>query len=300
MDIFELLKVIFLGIVEGITEWLPISSTGHMILVDEFIKLNVSPEFKELFFVVIQLGAIFAVILLYWNKLWPFYIRPLTKRQRAMANKMPAVQRGAYLFVEQFCDKEKWILWFKIFVACLPTIIIALPFNDIIEEKFNNYVVVAIALIVYGVLFIVIENYNKRRRASCRNLQDLSFKTALIIGAFQVLSVIPGTSRSGSTIIGGILAGTSRTVAAEFTFFLAIPVMFGASLLKLVKFGLSFTGTEIIILIVGCLVSFVVSILAIKFLVGYIKKHDFKAFGWYRIILGVLVLGYFVGKNFLA
>ena len=300
MDIFELLKVIFLGIVEGITEWLPISSTGHMILVDEFIKLNVSQEFKELFFVVIQLGAIFAVILLYWNKLWPFYIRPITKRQRAMANKMPTVQRGAYLFVEQFCDKEKWILWFKIFVACLPTIIIALPFNDIIEEKFNNYVVVAIALIVYGVLFIVIENYNRRRRASCRNFQELSFKTALIIGAFQVLSVIPGTSRSGSTIIGGILAGTSRTVAAEFTFFLAIPVMFGASLLKLVKFGLSFTGTEIIILIVGCLVSFVVSILAIKFLVGYIKKHDFKVFGWYRIILGVLVLGYFVGKNFLA
>lgn len=300
MDIFELLKVIFLGIVEGITEWLPISSTGHMILVDEFIKLNVSAEFKEFFFVVIQLGAILAVILLYWNKLWPFYIRPLTKRQRAMANKMPTVQRGAYLFVEQFCDKEKWILWFKIFVACLPTIIIALPFNDIIEEKFNNYVVVAIALIVYGVLFIVIENYNKRRLASCRNLQELSFKTALIIGAFQVLSVIPGTSRSGSTIIGGILAGTSRTVAAEFTFFLAIPVMFGASLLKLIKFGLAFTGTEIMILIVGCLVSFIVSILAIKFLVGYIKKHDFKAFGWYRIILGVLVLGYFVGKNFLA
>ena len=300
MDIIEFLKAVFLGIVEGITEWLPISSTGHMILVDEFIKLNVSAEFKEFFFVVIQLGAILAVILLYWNKLWPFYIRPLTKRQRAMANKMPTVQRGAYLFVEQFCDKEKWILWFKIFVACLPTIIIALPFNDIIEEKFNNYVVVAIALIVYGVLFIVIENYNKRRRASCRNLQELSFKTALIIGAFQVLSVIPGTSRSGSTIIGGILAGTSRTVAAEFTFFLAIPVMFGASLLKLIKFGLAFTGTEIMILIVGCLVSFIVSILAIKFLVGYIKKHDFKAFGWYRIILGVLVLGYFVGKNFLA
>lgn len=300
MDIFELLKVIFLGIVEGITEWLPISSTGHMILVDEFIKLNVSAEFKEFFFVVIQLGAILAVILLYWNKLWPFYIRPLTKRQRAMANKMPTVQRGAYLFVEQFCDKEKWILWFKIFVACLPTIVIALPFNDIIEEKFNNYVVVAVALIVYGVLFIVIENYNKRRRASCRNLQELSFKTALIIGAFQVLSVIPGTSRSGSTIIGGILAGTSRTVAAEFTFFLAIPVMFGASLLKLIKFGLAFTGTEIMILIVGCLVSFIVSILAIKFLVGYIKKHDFKVFGWYRIVLGVLVLGYFVGKNFLA
>lgn len=300
MDILELLKVILLGIVEGITEWLPISSTGHMILVDEFIKLNVTPEFKEFFLVVIQLGAILAVIVLYWGKLWPFYIRPLTKRQRAMANKMPAVKRGAYLFTEQFCDKEKWILWFKIFAACLPTIIIALPFNDIIEEKFNNYVVVAIALIVYGVLFIVIENYNKGRRAACRSLEELSFKTALIIGAFQVLSVIPGTSRSGSTIIGGILAGTSRTVAAEFTFFLAIPVMFGASLLKLVKFGLAFTGTEVLILAVGCLVSFVVSILAIKFLVGYIKKHDFKVFGWYRIVLGVLVLGYFVGKNFLA
>ena len=217
MDIFELLKVIFLGIVEGITEWLPISSTGHMILVDEFIKLNVSQEFKELFFVVIQLGAIFAVILLYWNKLWPFYIRPITKRQRAMANKMPTVQRGAYLFVEQFCDKEKWVLWFKILVACIPTIVIALPFNDFIEEKFNNYVVVSIALIVYGVIFIFIENYNKRRKATCRSLESMSFKTAFLIGLFQVLSVIPGTSRSGSTIIGGILVGTSRTVAAEFS-----------------------------------------------------------------------------------
>ena len=300
MDIIEFLKAVFLGIVEGITEWLPISSTGHMILVDEFIKLNVTPEFKEFFLVVIQLGAILAVVVLYWGKLWPFYIRELPKKQRAIIAKQPVFARGIMTFVERFCDKEKWILWFKIFVACLPTIIIALPFNDIIEEKFNNYVVVAIALIVYGILFIVIENYNKRRRASCRNLQELSFKTAFIIGLFQVLSVIPGTSRSGSTIIGGIIAGTSRTVAAEFTFFLAIPVMFGASLLKLIKFGLAFTGTEIMILIVGCLVSFVVSILAIKFLVGYIKKHDFKAFGWYRIVLGVLVLGYFVGKNFLA
>ena len=202
--------------------------------------------------------------------------------------------------MEKYCDKEKWILWFKILVACLPTIIIALPFNDIIEEKFYNYVVVAITLIVYGVLFIVIENYNKRRRPACTSLEDLTFKTALIIGCFQVLSVIPGTSRSGSTIIGGILAGTSRTVAAEFTFFLAIPVMFGASFLKLVKFGFAFSSTELIILIVGVLVSFVVSILAIKFLMGYIKKHDFKAFGWYRIILGILVLGYFIGKTLLA
>ena len=296
MDILELLKVILLGIVEGITEWLPISSTGHMILVDEFIRLNVTPEFKEFFLVVIQLGAILAVVVLYWNKLWPFYIRKIPKRTQMAINKKPAFFRVVLTFVERFCDKEKWVLWFKILVACIPTIVIALPFNDTIEENFNNYVVVAIALIVYGVAFIIIEDYNKRRRPTCTNLQDLSFKTAFIIGLFQVLSVIPGTSRSGSTIIEGILAGTSRTVAAEFTFFLAIPVMFGASLLKLIKFGLAFTGTEIIILVAGCLVSFVVSILAIKFLVGYIKKHDFKAFGWYRIVLGILVLGFFAIK----
>ena len=288
MSFIELLKVILLGIVEGITEWLPISSTGHMILVDEFIKLNVSDAFMEFFLVVIQLGAIMAVVVLYWSKLWPFYIRKIPKKTQMALRKQPAVSRAILTFVEKYCDKEKW------------TIIIALPFNDIIEEKFYNYVVVALTLIVYGVLFIVIENYNKRRRPACTSLEDLTFKTALIIGCFQVLSVIPGTSRSGSTIIGGILAGTSRTVAAEFTFFLAIPVMFGASLLKLVKFGFAFSSTELIILIVGVLVSFVVSILAIKFLMGYIKKHDFKAFGWYRIILGILVLGYFIGKTLLA
>ena len=268
MDIIEFLKAVFLGIVEGITEWLPISSTGHMILVDEFIKLNVTPEFKEFFLVVIQLGAILAVVVLYWGKLWPFYIRELPKKQRAIIAKQPVFARGIMTFVERFCDKEKWVLWFKILVACIPTIVIALPFNDFIEEKFNNYVVVSIALIVYGV-----------------------------IGLFQGLSVIPGTSRSGSTIIGGILVGTSRTVAAEFTFFLAIPVMFGASLLKLIKFGFAFTAGEVLILITGVVVAFIVSILAIKFLVGYIKKHDFKVFGWYRIVLGVLVLGYFIGKN---
>lgn len=300
MEFIELLKVILLGIVEGITEWLPISSTGHMILVDEFISLNVTQEFKEFFLVVIQLGAILAVVVLYWSKLWPFCIRKLSAATKKELQAKPAVKRAAFTFVEKFCDKEKWVLWFKILVACLPTIIIALPFNDIIEEKFNNYVVVAIALIVYGILFILIEDYNKKRTPICTDLHNLTFKTAFIIGVFQVLSVIPGTSRSGSTIIGGILAGVSRTVAAEFTFFLAIPVMFGASLLKLIKFGLVFTSAEIIILVVGCLVSFVVSILAIKFLVGYIKKHDFKAFGWYRIVLGVLVLGYFLGKYFLA
>ena len=275
MDFIELLKVIFLGIVEGITEWLPISSTGHMILVDEFLKLNVTEDFKNLFFVVIQLGAILAVVVLYWNKLWPFYIRPISKKQQAVLNRHGAVSRGALTFVEKFCDKEKWVLWFKIIVACIPTIVIALPFNDVIEEKFNNYVVVAIALIVYGILFIVIENYNKRRRPTCTNLENLSFKTALIIGLFQVLSVVPGTSRSGSTIIGGILAG-------------------------ILKFGFSFTGTEVMILIVGMVVAFVVSIIAIKFLMGYIKKHDFKAFGWYRIALGILVLGYFIGKTLLG
>lgn len=300
MDILELLKVIILGIVEGITEWLPISSTGHMILVDEFIKLNMTKEFKEFFLVVIQLGAILAVVVLYWGKLWPFYIRELPRKTRLALKRKSTPVRLGWTFVERFCDKEKWILWFKILVACLPTIIIALPFNDIIEEKFNNYVVVAIALIVYGVLFIFIENYNKRRRPTCTSLENMSFKTAFLIGVFQVLSVIPGTSRSGSTIIGGILVGTSRTVAAEFTFFLAIPVMFGASLLKLVKFGFAFTASEVIMLVVGILVAFVVSILAIKFLVGYIKKHDFKAFGWYRIVLGVLVLIYFMVKSIFA
>jgi undecaprenyl-diphosphatase len=270
-----------------------------MILVDEFLQLNVSEEFKEFFLVVIQLGAILAVVVLYWNKLWPFYIRRLPKRTIRQLNKKPAGLRQILTFVERFCDKEKWVLWFKILVACLPTIVIALPFNDFIEEKFNNYVVVAIALIVYGVLFIIVENYNKKRVPTCTSLQDLSFKTAFLIGCFQVLSVVPGTSRSGSTIIGGILVGTSRTVAAEFTFFLAIPVMFGASLLKLVKFGFAFTGTEVMILVVGVVVAFVVSIIAIKFLMGYIRKHDFKAFGWYRIVLGIMVLGYFIGKNLL-
>lgn len=297
MIFIELLKVILLGIVEGITEWLPISSTGHMILVDEFIKLNVSEAFMEFFLVVIQLGAILAVVVLYWNKLWPFYIRKIPKKTQMALRKQSAVPRTVLTFVEKYCDKDKWILWFKILVACLPTIIIALPFNDIIEEKFYNYVVVAIMLIVYGVLFIVIENYNKRRRPTCTRLDELSFKTALIIGCFQVLSVIPGTSRSGSTIIGGILAGTSRTVAAEFTFFLAIPVMFGASLLKVFKFikaGSGFMTMEAAVLLVGMIVAFVVSLVVIKMLLGYIRKHDFKVFGWYRIILGIIVLAYFM------
>lgn len=276
MDFIELLKVIFLGIVEGITEWIPVSSTGHLILVEEFIKLNVSEAFWEMFMVVIQLGAIMAVVVLYFKELWPFQNQKKAK--------------GA---LERYVKTDKMIMWFKIVVSCIPSIVIGLPFNDFIEAHFNNYLVVSIMLIVYGIFFILIENYNKKRTASINSVVEIGWKTAFLIGVFQLLAVIPGTSRSGATIIGGILLGTSRTVAAEYTFFLAIPTMFGASLLKLVKFGLNFTGTEAIILIVGTLVSFVVSILAIKFLMGYIKKHDFKVFGWYRIALGIVVLLFF-------
>lgn len=276
MDFLELLKVIFLGIVEGITEWLPISSTGHLILVEEFVKLNVTKEFWDMFMVVIQLGAIMAVVVLYWNKIWPF---------QNQARKRDLLQR--------YVKTDKMILWFKILVSCLPAIVIGLPFNDLLEEKFNNYIVVSLMLILYGILFIVIENYNKKRIPTVNSLEDISWKMALFIGIFQVLALIPGTSRSGATIIGGILLGTSRTIAAEYTFFLAIPVMFGASLLKIIKFGFAFTGEEVMILLIGMATAFVVSILAIKFLMGYIKKNDFKVFGWYRIVLGVLVLGYF-------
>lgn len=270
MEFLEILKVIILGIVEGITEWLPISSTGHMILLDEFIKLDISDAFKEMFFVVIQLGAIMAVVVLYFKKLFPFSIK-----------RKLVIKEGSI------------ILWFKILVACIPAGIIGLLFDDKIDELFYNYQTVSVTLILYGILFIVIENANKNRRPKINSLTKLSYKTALMIGIFQLLSLIPGTSRSGATILGAILIGTSRTVAAEFTFFLAIPVMFGASLLKILKFGLVFTGKEIVILLTGMIVAFLVSILAIKFLVGYIKKHDFRVFGWYRIILGIVVLLYF-------
>lgn len=297
MGVFEFFKVLILGIVEGITEWLPISSTGHMILVDEFLKLNVTEEFREVFLVVIQLGAILAVVVMYWTRLWPFCIHRISARTKRQIQRKPKAVRWIYYFVEGFCDKKKWILWFKIIIACIPCIVIALPLNDLIEEKLMNFVVVAIALIVYGVFFILIENFNQGRTPATDSLETLSFKTAFLIGCFQVLSLIPGTSRSGSTIIGGILLGTSRTVAAEFTFFLGIPVMFGASLLKLIKFGFAFSGMELALLIFGMVVAFVVSIFAIKFLVGYIQKHSFKVFGWYRVTLGLLVLGYFIGDR---
>ncbi len=294
MDIFEWLKVIFLGIVEGITEWLPISSTGHMILVDEFIKLNVSAEFWEMFEVVIQLGAVMAVVVLDFKKLWPFHM-PKSDR----ASNWNYISENSSLakmqkFADKYVDMNKVILWMKIMVSCIPAIVVALPFDDWIESKFYNYVVVAIMLIVYGIFFILIENYNKKRQVSRSKLTDITFKDALLIGVFQVLALIPGTSRSGATIIGGILLGMSRKLAAEYTFFLAIPVMFGASLLKVLKFGFAFTGTEVMILLLGMVVAFVVSIIAIKFLMGYIKNHDFKVFGWYRIVLGALVLAYFM------
>ncbi len=275
MKFLEFLKVIVLGIVEGVTEWLPISSTGHMILVDEFLKMNVTDAFKEMFFVVIQLGAIMAVVVLYFNKLNPFALK-----------KTSVEKRGT------------WTLWFKVAVASIPAGIIGLLFDDKIDELFYNpstkSLTVAIALIFYGILFIVIENRNKSREPKTKTLIDLSYQTALIIGVFQMLALIPGTSRSGATIVGAILIGTSRSVAAEFTFFLAIPAMAAASLLKMLKFGLDFTGSELTLLITGMVVAFVVSILAIKFLVGYIKKNDFKVFGWYRIALGLVVIIYFV------
>lgn len=267
----EVFKVILLGIVEGITEWLPISSTGHMILVEEFIQLNVSPEFMEMFRVVIQLGAILAVVVLYFPKLWPFC--------------SPA---------NGWIKKDTWALWFRVLAAVLPAAAIGIPFDDTLDEMFYNYQTVAVTLIVYGILFIVVENYNRRKKPRVRSLGQITWPLALGIGVFQVLALIPGTSRSGSTILGAILLGASREVAAEFSFFLGIPVMFGASLLKIVKFGFAFTAAELSLLIVGMAVAFLVSVLAIKFLMGYIKKNDFKPFGYYRIILGILVLLYFI------
>lgn len=272
LDFLEILKVIFLGIVEGITEWLPISSTGHMLLVDEFISLNMSDEFKEMFFVVIQLGAILAVVLLFWNKMFPFQFKDKNK---------PIIKADIFS------------LWFKVVVACIPGAVVTLLFDDYIEAHFHTPVVIAMTLILYGVAFILVENWNKRRVPSVRRLSDITYQTALMIGLFQVLSIIPGTSRSGATIIGALLIGVSRVAAAEFTFFLAVPVMFGLSAIKILKFGFAFTPAELLVLGIGVIVAFGVSVFVIKFLMGYIKKHDFKVFGWYRIVLGIIVLLYF-------
>ena len=269
--IIEILKTILIGIVEGITEWLPVSSTGHMILLEEFVHLNVTEKFMKMFNVVIQLGAIFAVIVLFFPKLWPFTTK----------------EKG-------WIKKDTWMMWFKVIVGVLPAAVLGLLFDDMLDAMFYNYQTVSVTLILYGVLFILVENWNKKRRPKIRTIQDLSFKTAFLIGMFQVLSLIPGTSRSGATILGALILGCSRYIGAEFSFFLAIPVMFGASLLKIVKFGFSFSGEEVAILVTGMITAFIVSMVCIKLLMGYVKKHDFKVFGYYRIVLGVIVLAYFL------
>lgn len=269
----EMLKVILLGIVEGITEWLPISSTGHMLLVDEFIHLNVNESFKQLFLVVIQLGAILAVCLVFFQKLWPFQ---KSKKER----------------------NHILSLWGKVIVGCIPAGIMGILFDDFLDAHFYNWQTISFTLILYGILFIIIERRQKNRTPNISSFTDLSYKTALLIGCFQVLSLIPGTSRSGATIIGALILGTSRFIATEYSFYLSIPVMFGASFLKLVKYGFHFTGMEVTILIVGMAVAFFVSIIAIKFLLNYIKRNDFTAFGIYRIILGALVIFYGVCIGF--
>ncbi len=273
----DFIKSIILGIVEGITEWLPISSTGHLIIADEFIHLNMSERFMEMFNVVIQLGAILAVVVLFWKKLWPF----------------TADKSRGYNYITRgggYIKKEVMDLWFKVIVAMLPAAVIGIPLDDYFEEHFHNYYVVSAALIVYGVLFIVIERRNRSRRPRINGIPELTYSTAILIGLFQALSLIPGTSRSGSTILGAMILGLSRVTAAEFSFYLAVPVMFGASFIKLLKFGLAFTGMELAILAVGMITAFVVSLLVIRFLMGYIKKRDFTVFGVYRIALGILIL----------
>lgn len=280
---FEIIKAIIYGIVEGITEWLPVSSTGHLILVEELIPFNedvIREDFFDMFDVVIQLGAIMAVVILFWSQIWPF---ALSKKEREGKS-------GWMSYIKQ----DIMTLWFKILVSCVPAAVIGLLFDEVFEDLFYHPEYVATALIVFGIAFIIVENGNKNKTAKVNTLADITYRTALLIGLFQLIAAIfPGTSRSGATIVGALLIGVSRTVAAEYTFFLAIPVMFGASLLKLLKFGLVFTTLELVLLLVGTAVSFTVSMFVLKFLMGYIKKHDFKIFGWYRIVLGLVVLAYF-------
>lgn len=272
----EIIKAIFIGIVQGITEWLPVSSTGHMIIFDEIVNLDVSKDFMEMFRVVIQFGSILAVLILFWRRLVPF-------------------GKG------KSENKKTWNLWLKIAIAAIPAAVIGLLFDEILDKYLYNYITVAITLIVYGIAFIVIERLQKNKACKINSAEDFKNKSALQVGAFQLLSLIPGTSRSGSTILGGMCVGVSRTAAAEFSFFLAIPVMLGASALKILKyvmdFGLSFSPTEIAVLIVGTLTAFLVSLIAIKFLMGFVRRHSFESFGWYRIVLGIAVIGYFVVVN---
>lgn len=266
----EIIKAVLFGIVEGITEWLPVSSTGHMILLDEFVKLKGSADFVNVFLVVIQLGAIFAVVLQFWNQLFPFQFKDKNR---------PVI------------EMDKMVLWGKILLACIPAAVIGILFDDVFEAMFYHAVPVAIALIVFGIAFIVIERWNKGKRPRMKTVEDLTFSAVLIIGVFQLIAAIfPGTSRSGATIVGALLIGVSRKAASEFTFFLAVPVMLGASLLKVLQYGFAFSGSELLVLAVGMITAFLVSIVVIRFLMDYIKKHDFQAFGWYRIVLGIIVL----------
>ena len=266
----EIIKAVLFGIVEGITEWLPVSSTGHMILLDEFVKLKGSADFVNVFLVVIQLGAIFAVVLQFWNQLFPFQFKDKNR---------PVI------------EMDKMILWGKILLACIPAAVIGILFDDVFEAMFYHAVPVAIALIVFGIAFIVIERWNKGKRPRMKTVEDLTISAVLIIGVFQLIAAIfPGTSRSGATIVGALLIGVSRKAASEFTFFLAVPVMLGARLLKVLQYGFAFSGSELLVLAVGMITAFLVSIVVIRFLMDYIKKHDFQAFGWYRIVLGIIVL----------
>jgi undecaprenyl-diphosphatase len=279
----EILAIIILGIVEGITEWLPVSSTGHMLLVYKIFHISEQDPFWSMFLVVIQLGAILAVVVIYWTRLWPFH-RPDPE------------ERGIF----KVMSRSKFIMWIKILVSCLPAAIVGLTIDDWIEAHLYNYIVVALMLIIYGILFILVENRNRGKRAKTRKISQISFQMALLIGIFQMLAIIPGTSRSGATILGGILLGMSRRLASEYTFFLAVPTMLGASILKLAKFGGNFTGIEIFDLILGMVIAFVVSVVAIKFLMQYIRNHNFKVFGWYRIGLGILVLAVFAISSLIA
>ena len=300
MAFLDWLKIIFLGIVEGVTDCLPISSTGHLILVDALWKTENHPvltdTFMNMFEVVIQFGAIIAVIVLFWQKLWPFHTKAKRKKRSWFRE---ASDNRVVCSIQRFCDNhcymDKIVMWLKIALSCLPAILVGLPLDDWMEEHLYNPPVVAAMLILYGVAFILVEKRNQSRTPRIRTMNDFRWTDALLIGVFQVLALIPGTSRSGATILGGILIGASRGLAAEYTFFLAVPVMFGASLLKIVKFG-AFSGVQGIVLLLGMVVAFVVSLIAIKFLMSYIKKHSFAAFGYYRIALGLLVLLYFLVK----
>lgn len=300
-NLIEILKVVLLGIVEGITEWIPVSSTGHMILLNEFIQLDVTEEFFKVFDVVIQVGAILAVICIYWWKIWPFYLKD-SKKHRTLIKKS---DKDIVLFDDIAISTDAFIMWVKIVVTCLPAIVYGLLFDDVVTEIFARkipginvsieVIIVSVMLIIVGVLFIIVEKGNEKKTATVNSISDITFKAAIIIGLFQTIAAaLPGTSRSGATILGAMMIGISRVTAAEFTFYLAIPVMLGASLLKLVKYGLNFTSYEILILVLGMVVAYAVSMVVINVMMNYIKKKDFTVFGWYRIVLGVLVLSYFI------